>query len=56
MGLLQSLVQLPEFSNLTVLPNVIDQYDVTDTGSARCLELSWLPTDSGELVVVYWIS
>lgn len=52
MAKLQTLVKLPEFSNLAVMQNTIAKFDVMDTGSARCLELTWLPTDVGSLVVV----
>lgn len=52
MAKLQTLVRLQEFANLPVMQNTIAKFDVMDTGSARCLELSWLPTDVGSLVIV----
>lgn len=52
MAKLQTLVRLAEFSNLPVMQNTIAKFDVMDTGSARCLELSWLPTDVGSLIIV----
>lgn len=52
MARIQTLVRLQEFANLAVVRNTILKFDVIDTGSARCIELSWLPTDTGSLIIV----
>ena len=52
MAKLQILVRLQDFANLAVMPNTIAKFDILDTGSARCLDISWLPAERGELIIV----